>query len=89
LKIAQGLGWGGGEATGRVGARSNCEKGEWDLLTVVEGIYTFTTRSLRVRPGISGKPGLSGKTPEIPLPLSPASRFSRNLILDRFGRLYM
>jgi hypothetical protein len=89
VEIAQGFGWGGGEATGREGAWSNCKKDEWDLLTAVGGIYTFTTRSLRVRPGISGKPGLSGKNPEILLPLNPASRFSRNLILDRFGRLYM
>jgi hypothetical protein len=29
------------------------------------------------------------KIPETPLPLSPVSRFARNLILDRFGRLYM
>jgi hypothetical protein len=89
VKIAQGLGWGGREATGRVGARSNCKKDEWDLLTAVEGIYTFITRSLRIRSGISGKPGHFGKNPETPLPLRPASRFSRNLILDRFGRLYM
>jgi hypothetical protein len=89
VEIAQGLGWGGGEATGREGVRSNCKKDEWDFLTAVEGIYTFTTRSLRARSRISGKPELSGKTPEIPLPLNPSSRFSRNLILDRFGRLYM
>jgi hypothetical protein len=63
VKIAQGLGWGGREATGRVGARSNCKKDEWDLLTAVEGIYTFTTWNLWTRSGISGKPGLSGKNP--------------------------
>jgi hypothetical protein len=48
---------------GRLGARSNCKKDEWDLLSAVEGIYTFTTRSLRTRSGMSGKPGLSGKNP--------------------------
>jgi hypothetical protein len=30
---------------------------------VVKGIYTFTTRSLRARSGISGKPGVSGPNP--------------------------
>jgi hypothetical protein len=89
VRIAQGLGWEEREAMGRVGARSNCKNEEWDLLTAVEGIYTFTTRSLRARSRIFGKPELSRKTPEIPLPLNPASRFSRNFILDRFGRLYM
>jgi hypothetical protein len=69
VKIAQGLGWGEREATGRVGARSNCKKDEWDLFTAVEGIYTFTTRSLRTRSGISGKPGLSGKNPGDSAPL--------------------
>jgi hypothetical protein len=38
---------------------------------------------------MSGKPGLFGKNPETPLPLSPASRFLRNLILDRFGSVYV
>jgi hypothetical protein len=49
-----------------------------------------------LQPGLSGpgpeypgNPDIPGKIPEIPLPLSPASRFARNLILDRFGRLYM
>jgi hypothetical protein len=63
VKIAKGFGWGEREATGRVGAQSNCKKDEWDLLTAVEGIYTFTTRSLWIRSGISGKPGLFGKNP--------------------------
>jgi hypothetical protein len=70
-------------------ARLNCKRDEWNLFTAVKAIYTFTTQSLWAMSGISGKSGLSGQTPEIPLPLNPASRFSRNLILDRFGRLYM
>jgi hypothetical protein len=70
-------------------ARLNCKRDEWNLFTAIKAIYTFTTRSLRARSGISGKPGHFRQTPEIPLPLNPASRFSKNLILDRFGRLYM
>jgi hypothetical protein len=31
-----------------------------DFFTAVKGIYTFTTRSLRARSRISGKPGVSG-----------------------------
>jgi hypothetical protein len=31
VEIAQGLGWGGGEATRTEGARSNCKKDEWDF----------------------------------------------------------
>jgi hypothetical protein len=30
---------------------------------VVKGFYTFTTRSLRARSGVSGKPGVSGPNP--------------------------
>jgi hypothetical protein len=30
------------------------------FFTAVKGIYTFTTRSLRARSGISGKSGVSG-----------------------------
>jgi hypothetical protein len=56
-------------------------KGEREFFTAVKGIYTFTIWSLRARSGVSGKSGLSGQTPEIPLPRNPASRFSRNLIL--------
>jgi hypothetical protein len=78
-----------GRRRGEKGARLNCKRDEWNLFTAVEGIYTFTTRILRARSGISGKPGLSEQTPKIPLPLNPASGFSRNLILDRFERLYM
>jgi hypothetical protein len=33
------------------------------FFTAVKGIYTFTTRSLRARFGISGKPGVSGLNP--------------------------
>jgi hypothetical protein len=33
------------------------------FFTAVKGIYTFTTRSLRARSGISGKPGVSGLNP--------------------------
>jgi hypothetical protein len=33
------------------------------FFTAVKGIYTFTTRSLRARSGISGKPGVSGPNP--------------------------
>jgi hypothetical protein len=29
----------------------------------VKGFYTFTTRSLRARSGVSGKPGVSGPNP--------------------------
>jgi hypothetical protein len=72
-----------GRRQGEKGARSNCKNEEWDFFTAVKSIYTFTTWS-RARSEIFVKPGLSGKTPEIPLPLSPACRFSRNLILDRF-----
>jgi hypothetical protein len=46
-----------------------CERGEREFFTAVKGIYTYTTRSLRARSGISGKSGLSGQTPEIPIPL--------------------
>jgi hypothetical protein len=77
------------EATGKKGGGQTVKEGEGGLLTAVEGIYTFTTVTLQARSGISGKPGHSGKIPETPLPLSPASRFAKNLILDRFGRLYM
>jgi hypothetical protein len=80
---------GRGRRRRREGAQLNCERIKGIFFTAVKGIYTFTTRSLRVRSGISGKPGLSGQTPEIPLPLNPASRFSRNLIVERFGGLYM
>jgi hypothetical protein len=34
-----------------------------DFFTTVKGIYTFTTRSLRARSGISGKLGVSGLNP--------------------------
>jgi hypothetical protein len=34
-----------------------------DFFTAVKGIYTFTTRSLRARSRISGKPGVSGTNP--------------------------
>jgi hypothetical protein len=33
------------------------------FFTAVKGFYTFTTRSLRARFGISGKPGVSGPNP--------------------------
>jgi hypothetical protein len=33
------------------------------IFTVVKGFYTFTTRSLRARSGISGKPGVSSLNP--------------------------
>jgi hypothetical protein len=33
------------------------------FFTAVKGIYTFTTRSLRARSGISRKPGVSGLNP--------------------------
>jgi hypothetical protein len=33
------------------------------FFTAIKGIYTFTTRSLRPRSVISGKPGVSGLNP--------------------------
>jgi hypothetical protein len=68
-------------ATGeRRGRGETVKERKETFFTVVKGIYTLTTRSLRARSGISGKPGVFGPTLEIPLPRNPASRFSRNLI---------
>jgi hypothetical protein len=33
------------------------------FFTAVKNFYTFTTRSLRARSGVSGKPGFSGLNP--------------------------
>jgi hypothetical protein len=33
------------------------------FFTAVKTLYTFKTRSLRVRSGVSGKPGVSGPNP--------------------------
>jgi hypothetical protein len=63
--------------------------GETEVFTAVKTFYTFKTRSLRVRSGVSGKPGVSGLNPGYSAPLNPASRFSRNLILNGFGRFLM
>jgi hypothetical protein len=37
--------------------------GETGYFTAVKTNYTFKTRSLRVRSGVSGKPGVSGPNP--------------------------
>jgi hypothetical protein len=58
-----------------------------NLFTAVKDIYTFTTRSLRARSGISGKPGVSGPNPGDSAPLNPASRFSRNLIFVEIWKI--
>jgi hypothetical protein len=34
-----------------------------DFFTAVKGFYTFTTRILWARSGVSGKPGVSGPNP--------------------------
>jgi hypothetical protein len=52
----------GGDERGE-GRGQSVKEGEWGLLTAVKGIYNFTTRTLRARSGISGKPGHSGKNP--------------------------
>jgi hypothetical protein len=77
---------GGGRDEGRW---SKGECSEIELTTVKMGIYTLKVQILRARSEVSGKPGISGKISVVFAPLSPAIRFARNLILDRFGRLYV
>jgi hypothetical protein len=63
------------------------------------GEKRFSPRSkpyILLKPGVSGSgpdypgnPECPASTPDTPLPLNPVSRFSRNLILNGFGRLLM
>jgi hypothetical protein len=55
------------------------------MTTVKKVIYTLKVRTLQARSGVSGKPGISEKFSGVSAPLSPTSRFARNLIWDRFG----
>jgi hypothetical protein len=50
------------------------------FFTVVKGFYTFTTRSLRARSGVFGKPGVSGPNPGYSAPPK-----SREQIFKEFG----
>jgi hypothetical protein len=46
VKIAQGFGWGRKGGDGEGGARSNCKKGEWSLLTAVKRyLYLYNPKS--------------------------------------------
>jgi hypothetical protein len=44
------------------------------FFTAVKGFYTFTTRSLRARSEISGKPGVSGPNPGDSAPPEPSEQ---------------
>jgi hypothetical protein len=52
-------------------------------------IYFLKPGVSRLGPDYPGNPECPFSTPDTPLPLNPASRFSRNLILSGFGRLLM
>jgi hypothetical protein len=45
-----------------------------DFFTAIKGFYTFTTRSLRARFGISRKPGVSGPNPGDSAPLESSEQ---------------
>jgi hypothetical protein len=60
-----------------------------EIFTAVKAFYTFKTGVSGSGPEYSGNPECLAPTPDTPLPLKPASRFSRNLILNGFGRLLM
>jgi hypothetical protein len=86
VEIAQGKRGGDGREGGTIKNRVEVKQG-------------FSPRSkpfILLKPGVSGlgpespeNPECSAPTPDTPLPLKPASRFSRNLILNGFGRLLM
>jgi hypothetical protein len=45
-----------------------------EIFTAVKAFYTFKTRSLRVRSGVSGKPGVSGLNPGYSAPPEPSEQ---------------
>jgi hypothetical protein len=48
--------------------------GEIEVFTAVKALYTFKTRSLRVRSRVSGKPGESGLNPGYSAPPEPSEQ---------------
>jgi hypothetical protein len=48
---------------------------ETRVLTTVKVFYTFKTRSLRARSGVSGKPGVSGPNPGYSAPPETSEQF--------------
>jgi hypothetical protein len=48
--------------------------GETEVFTAVKTFYTFKTRSLRARSGVSGKPGESGLNPGYSAPPEPSEQ---------------
>jgi hypothetical protein len=48
--------------------------GEIEVFTTVKTFYTFKTWSLRVRSGLSGKPGVSGLNPGYSAPPEPSEQ---------------
>jgi hypothetical protein len=44
------------------------------IFTAVKVFYTFKTRSLRVRSGVSGKPGVSGPNPGYSVPFETSEQ---------------
>jgi hypothetical protein len=67
-----------------------------DEVGVKRGFHRGQNPYIPLKPGVSGSgpdypgnPECPTSTPDTPLPLNTASRFSRNLILNGFGRLLM
>jgi hypothetical protein len=63
---------------------------------VKDAFFTVVKGFILLQPGVSGlgpecpeNPDSSAPTPDTPLPLNPMSRFSKNLVLNRFGRFLM
>jgi hypothetical protein len=72
-------------ATGEKRRPINVVKDKKEEMTMVKG-YLYPQRSgmSGLSPELPGNPESPGNNPEFPFPLSPASRFVRNLIWDRF-----
>jgi hypothetical protein len=60
-----------------------------EVFTAVKPYILLKPRVSGLGPDYPGNPECPASTPDTPLPLNPASRFSRNLILNGFGMLLM
>jgi hypothetical protein len=85
-EIAQEERVGDGREGGTVRLLSGVKHG---IFTAVKTFYTFKTRSLRVRSGVSGKPGESGLNPGYSAPPEPNELIFKEFDFEWFGRLHM
>jgi hypothetical protein len=72
---------------GRDRARLKGELGEKRFSRRSKPLYTFKTRSLRVRSGLSGKPGVSGLDPGYSAPPELSAQIFKEFDLERIWKV--